>query len=104
MKSFAIQEIAQKLGGKIIGNPDLIITGPEQLEQAKESQITFIGSKKYVKFWQCSGYYEELDGVYCTNGERFVLSFLTVDQKRPHAIEDDPPLVQSKLLHDCCPQ
>jgi len=54
MKSFAIQEIAQKLGGKIIGNPDLIITGPEQLEQAKETQITFIGSKKYVKFWECS--------------------------------------------------
>ena len=54
MKSFAIQEIAQKLGGKIIGNTDLIITGPEQLEQAKESQITFIGSKKYVKFLQCS--------------------------------------------------
>jgi len=54
MKSFAIQEIAQKLGGEIIGNTNLIITGPEQLEQAKESQITFIGSKKYVKFWECS--------------------------------------------------
>ena len=54
MKSFAIQEIAQKLGGEIIGNTNLIITGPEQLEQAKETQITFIGSKKYVKFWECS--------------------------------------------------
>ena len=54
MKSFAIQEIAQKLRGEIIGNADLIITGPEQLEQAKETQITFIGSKKYVKFWESS--------------------------------------------------
>lgn len=52
MKSFAIQEIAQKINGVLIGNTNQIITGPEQLEQATATQITFIGSKKYVKLWE----------------------------------------------------
>jgi UDP-3-O-[3-hydroxymyristoyl] glucosamine N-acyltransferase len=54
MKAFAIEEIAQKLNGVIEGNTDILITGPEQLELATETQVTFIGNKKYVKFWESS--------------------------------------------------
>jgi UDP-3-O-[3-hydroxymyristoyl] glucosamine N-acyltransferase len=54
MKTFSIQAIADKLKGTIVGSTSTAITGPEQLEQANETQITFIGSKKYTKFWQTS--------------------------------------------------
>jgi UDP-3-O-[3-hydroxymyristoyl] glucosamine N-acyltransferase len=54
MKSFTIEEINNILQGVIVGQTTQSITGPEQLETAGETQITFIGSKKYVKLWENS--------------------------------------------------
>lgn len=54
MKSFSIQQINEKLKGILIGNTTQTITGPEQLQQANNQQITFIGNKKYIKFWESS--------------------------------------------------
>jgi UDP-3-O-[3-hydroxymyristoyl] glucosamine N-acyltransferase len=54
MKSFSIQEINSVLQGIIIGNTTELITGPEQLEMATKGQISFIGHKKYLKFWESS--------------------------------------------------
>ena len=54
MNSFSIQEINQKVNGVIAGNSTKQITGPEQLEKASDSQITFIGSAKYAKLWASS--------------------------------------------------
>ena len=54
MKSFGIEEINQILQGVLIGHTTRLITGPEQLETANDTQITFIGSKKYVRLWESS--------------------------------------------------
>ena len=54
MKSFSIQEINDVLKGVIIGNTTHLVTAPEQLEIASESEISFIGNKKYEKFWATS--------------------------------------------------
>ena len=54
MKTYSIQQINETLKGELIGNVTQSIIGPEQLEQANENQITFIGNKKYVKLWQTS--------------------------------------------------
>ena len=54
MKSFSIQEINDVLKGTIIGSTSLKITAPEQLELAGASDISFIGDKKYEKFWETS--------------------------------------------------
>ena len=51
MKSYTIQEINEVLKGDIIGNTTQKITAPEQLEMANISEISFIGNKKYEKFW-----------------------------------------------------
>ena len=51
MKSYTIQEINDILKGEIIGNTSQNIIAPEQLEAASESEISFIGNKKYEKFW-----------------------------------------------------
>ena len=51
MKSFTINQINDVLKGVIVGHTSQKITAPEQLEAAKESEISFIGNKKYEKFW-----------------------------------------------------
>lgn len=54
MKSYTITEINDILKGELIGNTTEKIEGPEQLQNAKNNQITFIGSAKYVKHWETS--------------------------------------------------
>ena len=51
MKSFSLSQINEVLKGTIEGQTNQIITGAEQLEQANVSEITFIGNKKYEKYW-----------------------------------------------------
>ena len=52
MSSYTIQEINGVLQGEIVGTTSCKITAPEQLEVATETEISFIGSKKYEKFWE----------------------------------------------------
>jgi UDP-3-O-[3-hydroxymyristoyl] glucosamine N-acyltransferase len=54
MKSYSIQEINEILKGIIVGETNHFITAPEQLEVAKVTEISFIGNKKYEKFWESS--------------------------------------------------
>lgn len=54
MKNYTIQEINHILKGEIVGNTTTSITAPEQLAEAKDSEISFIGNKKYEKFWATS--------------------------------------------------
>ncbi|WP_194767141.1 UDP-3-O-(3-hydroxymyristoyl)glucosamine N-acyltransferase [Tamlana sp. I1] len=54
MTSYTIQEINDILKGELIGHTDVLIEGPEQLQNAKNNHITFIGSSKYVKQWATS--------------------------------------------------
>ena len=44
-----LKELASLLGGEIIGNLDLEITGVSGIHDAQEGDITFISSKKYLK-------------------------------------------------------
>ncbi len=54
MKSFSIEDINNHLKGTLIGNTNESIIGPEQLENALQHHISFIGSKKYLPLWQQS--------------------------------------------------
>ncbi|OYU79648.1 MAG: UDP-3-O-(3-hydroxymyristoyl)glucosamine N-acyltransferase [Flavobacterium sp. BFFFF1] len=54
MKTFNVNEINDLLKGELVGRTDLQVTGPEQLEAASVSEITFIGSKKYERLWATS--------------------------------------------------
>lgn len=51
MATYTIQEINNFLKGELIGNTTHLIEGPEQLQNAKNNHITFIGSTKYLKHW-----------------------------------------------------
>jgi UDP-3-O-[3-hydroxymyristoyl] glucosamine N-acyltransferase len=54
MKSYSIQEINEVINGVIYGTTSQNITATEQLEKATTSEISFIGNKKYEKFWSSS--------------------------------------------------
>ncbi|MFD2907854.1 UDP-3-O-(3-hydroxymyristoyl)glucosamine N-acyltransferase [Flavobacterium ardleyense] len=54
MKQLSIEEINEVLKGTIVGTTNKNITAPEQLELAGETEISFIGNKKYEKFWETS--------------------------------------------------
>jgi UDP-3-O-[3-hydroxymyristoyl] glucosamine N-acyltransferase len=54
MNSFSIQEINDVLQGEIIGTTSCQITAPEQLANASSTEISFIGHKKYEKYWETS--------------------------------------------------
>jgi UDP-3-O-[3-hydroxymyristoyl] glucosamine N-acyltransferase len=54
MKSYNIEELSQLLDGQLIGNRDLIITGPEEMDSAREGSISFIGSSAYLNKWESS--------------------------------------------------
>lgn len=51
MTTYSISDINNILKGELIGHTDQQIDGPEQLQNAKNNHITFIGSNKYVKHW-----------------------------------------------------
>jgi UDP-3-O-[3-hydroxymyristoyl] glucosamine N-acyltransferase len=51
LKTYSILEINEVLKGIIVGDASIKITAPEQLELAKISHISFIGNKKYEKYW-----------------------------------------------------
>lgn len=54
MKSYSILKINEVLKGVILGATDRKITAPEQIEFAIDGEISFIGHKKYEKFWGAS--------------------------------------------------
>nr|NQU91623.1 UDP-3-O-(3-hydroxymyristoyl)glucosamine N-acyltransferase [Bacteroidota bacterium] len=54
MKSFTIKEINGIIKGELVGDTNLQIEGPEELERAGKNHITFIGSRKYVRLWETS--------------------------------------------------
>ena len=54
MKSYTIEDINALLKGELIGSTNQKIEGPEQLQNAKNNHITFIGSTKYIKYWEDS--------------------------------------------------
>jgi UDP-3-O-[3-hydroxymyristoyl] glucosamine N-acyltransferase len=54
MKTYTIAAINAVVKGIIVGNTTKMISGPEQLEYANDTQISFIGNKKYITLWEKS--------------------------------------------------
>jgi len=54
MISFTIEAINTILNGEIIGHTTQEISGIEEIKKADKHQITFIGSRKYARFWDDS--------------------------------------------------
>ena len=44
------KEVAQLIGGEVVGQEDLVITGINSIEDAKQGDLTFADSKKHAQF------------------------------------------------------
>lgn len=51
MYSFTAQQINEMLKGELVGKTNQHITGVEGITSASISDLTFIGDRKYAKFW-----------------------------------------------------
>ena len=54
MKQYTIEQISRKVNGTLEGSSSIIIKGVEQISQATQDQLTFIGENKYIKLWDQS--------------------------------------------------
>ena len=45
-----LEEIAQFIGGKILGDKDIVITGVSAIREAKEGDLTFVSNSRYYPF------------------------------------------------------
>ena len=51
MKKYTLEEISNLISGKINYSKNITISGLNDLKNASNEQITFIGNKKFVKYW-----------------------------------------------------
>ena len=49
-QSFKLGEIAELIGGTLIGSPDILISGVAGIKEAKHGDITFLANSKYLPF------------------------------------------------------
>src|SRR3989338_5545210 len=49
-KSLKLSEIAQLVGGELIGDRNLLITGVAGIKEAEKGDITFLSNVKYLPF------------------------------------------------------
>lgn len=54
MTKYTIQQIADRIGGKLLGAGDAVISGVDQLDTAGPGQITFIRDRAHAKNWSRS--------------------------------------------------
>lgn len=48
LMEFTLQQIAERIGGEVVGDPATLINGLGSLDDALEGQITFLGNPKYA--------------------------------------------------------
>ena len=48
MQNKTLQELADLVGGEVIGNSRLTISGISSLDRAQEGEITFVAQPKYI--------------------------------------------------------
>ena len=54
MKTYTLEELASFISGDIHFSKKITITGLNDLKNANQNEITFIGSRKFIKFWDNS--------------------------------------------------
>ena len=51
MPTFTVRQIADRLGGGLVGSSDIVISGAEQIDIAAQGQVTFISDPRYARRW-----------------------------------------------------
>ncbi|HTZ11389.1 MAG TPA: UDP-3-O-(3-hydroxymyristoyl)glucosamine N-acyltransferase [Candidatus Margulisiibacteriota bacterium] len=81
-----LQEIARAVGGEVVGDGDIVITGVSGIKEAQEGDITFLANPKY---------YPLLDK---THASAVVTSLEVSGSSKPLIRTDNPSLAFTKII------
>ena len=94
MKNFTLDELSSFISGEIHFTKNISITGLNDLKNANKNQITFIGSKKFVKYWSDSN-----------AGAAIVNDSINIESHdRPIIFVKDADIAMAKLLEVFSPE
>jgi len=87
-----LSELADLVKGTFIGDPTMVITGVSEIQNGRESTITFLGNSKYKKYLQT------------TDASAVVVPEASLLDNKPGIIHNNPQLAIAKILGEFTPK
>lgn len=86
-----LREIASLIGGEVIGDGDIVITGISGIKEAREGDITFLANPKYLPLMQQ------------TKASAIITSYDVKESSRPIIRAENPSLAFAKMVQLIAP-
>ena len=87
-----LSELSDLVKGKIIGDPTMVITGVSEIQNGRESTITFLSNSKYKKYLPRTG------------ASAVVVSKASLLDNKPGIVHHNPQLAIAKILGEFTPK
>jgi len=87
-----LSELADLVKGTFVGDPTMVITGVSEIQNGRESTITFLGNLKYKKYLQT------------TDASAVVVPEASLLDNKPGIIHHNPQLAIAKILGEFTPK
>ena len=87
-----LSELADLVKGKIVGDPTMVITGVSEIQNGRESTITFLSNLKYKKY------------LLTTGASAVVVPEASLLDNKPGIIHHNPQLAIAKILGEFTPK
>ena len=87
-----LAEIADLVKGELVGDPNIVITGVSEIQNGRDSTITFLGNLKYKKYLQT------------TEASAVVVSEESLLDNKPGIVHHNPQLAIAKILGEFQPE
>ena len=87
-----LSELSDLVKGKIVGDPTMVITGVSEIQNGRESTITFLSNSKYKKYLPSTG------------ASAVVVSKASLLDNKPGIVHHNPQLAIAKILGEFTPK
>ena len=87
-----LSELADLVKGKIVGDPTMVITGVSEIQNGRESTITFLSNLKYKKYLPTTG------------ASAVVVPEASLLDNKPGIVHHNPQLAIAKILGEFTPK
>ena len=87
-----LSELSDLVKGKIVGDPTMVITGVSEIQNGRESTITFLGNLKYKKYLPTTG------------ASAVVVPEESLLDNKPGIVHHNPQLAIAKILGEFTPK
>ena len=87
-----LSELSSLVNGKIFGDPNMVITGVSEIQNGRESTITFLSNLKYKKYLQTTG------------ASAVVVPEASLLDNKPGIVHHNPQLAIAKILGEFTPK